>query len=139
MTMNQSRRAPAVCMGTSEPSSELPERVIRAVTLAARRRAFLRIWGMLPVFLLSAFGAFFATQYTLSELSQSGFSSYLALLVSDGTALFAYWKELGITLAESLPLVGVTAFLAAVCVLLPTARFVMLDIRNIRNTNIRLA
>jgi hypothetical protein len=55
-----------------------------------------------------------AFQFTLQELSQSGFTRYLSLLFSDSAVVTTYWKEFALSLAESLPLFGITLLLVAI-------------------------
>jgi hypothetical protein len=63
-----------------------------------------------------------AFNYLAGELVRSGFSQYISLVFSDTGALITYWKEFTLALAESLPLIGITAFLSSILALLVAIR-----------------
>lgn len=56
--------------------------------------------------------------YTLIKLGQSGFYTYFSLMFSDISSLSIYWKELSITLVESLPVLSVLLLLSVFFVFL---------------------
>lgn len=72
-------------------------------------------------------------QYFISELSKSGFYQYLSLISSDGGTALTYWKEFSLSLAESLPVLSITAVLALVFVLLITLKSVIRDSKTLFN------
>ena len=76
----------------------------------------LLIFGLVDVF--SATGLVATGFYLANLLASSGFYNYLSLLWSDGGAPASYWQELLLSLVESLPLLGLTAFLAVVLILM---------------------
>ncbi len=63
-------------------------------------------------------------QYTIRELSQSGFLQYSSLLFSDSAAIALYWKEFTLSLAESLPLLGITTVLSILFIFLGSLKFI---------------
>jgi len=81
-----------------------------------RARRNLLIFGLADVF--SATGLMTTCFYSANLLASSGFYNYLSLLWSDGGAVALYWRELLLSLIESLPLLGLTAFLVVVLVLI---------------------
>ncbi|MCX6736560.1 MAG: hypothetical protein NTW73_00500 [Candidatus Parcubacteria bacterium] len=55
--------------------------------------------------------------FNLSQsLDQSGFNQYVSLVFSDGAILANYWKELAWSLAESLPIMILIAFLSVLSI-----------------------
>ncbi|HET8575216.1 MAG TPA: hypothetical protein VFM02_03555 [Candidatus Paceibacterota bacterium] len=57
-------------------------------------------------------GTVFFGMRVFTLLSQSGFSQYFSLIFSDGPEMAMYWKELVLSLVESLPMLGIIVFLA---------------------------
>lgn len=116
------------------PCPPLPEGLKGRILMAieARRRLTARvhslIWGALGLGSLTV--AAFSLQSTWGQLGQSGFGYYFALLFSDGGSLVASWKELLLTITESLPLFGLTVFLAAVWALLESIKGLLTNYRN---------
>ncbi len=65
-----------------------------------------------------------ALQYTVRELSQSGFLQYLSLLFSDSAAITLYWKEFTLSLVESFPIFGITTVLSILFISLGLMKFI---------------
>ncbi|MFA6524580.1 MAG: hypothetical protein WC264_03425 [Candidatus Paceibacterota bacterium] len=74
--------------------------------------------GMIPAF-----------NMLLKDFSQSGFYEYVSLLFN-GNALSTYWKELTLSLAESLPTINIILSLSLVFVFFLSVRFVAKQIIN---------
>ncbi len=87
-------------------------RIRRAEKNAARTRFVL----LTSLATSSLFSMIPSVTYLLNSFSQSGFYHYLSLIISDNTVLALYWKELTLSLIESLPLLGLIAFLSATAV-----------------------
>lgn len=98
--------------------SRIITRIRRASILKARIRLALSSCGTViaGALVLPAYS------YTASELAESGFGSYASLILSDGAMLTAFWKEFGLTLLESFPILGVTMLCAAVLLSLSMLR-----------------
>ena len=62
--------------------------------------------------LVSSVALVVATIRLWSDLAQSGFYQYFSLLLSDGATLSLYWKQLGLSLVESLPLLNLAILLS---------------------------
>ncbi|MFH1170360.1 MAG: hypothetical protein V1704_02275 [Candidatus Vogelbacteria bacterium] len=72
-----------------------------------RRRFVLR--GLLA---LGAFGSVIWSLFLVGlAITESGFYSYLSLFISDSGLALTYWRELTLTLVESIPLLTITVFL----------------------------
>ena len=101
-----------------EPDQRLFYLIISRISLAEQRTARIRL-AILSFVSLASFVAIFPLfQHTSSQLAQSGFSQYFSLIFSDGAIISIYWKEFMISLAESIPLLSVTAILVSVFALL---------------------
>ncbi len=85
-----------------------------------RQKLEARAWfaGSVFVGLASIAGIFLSVQYTIQEVYLSNFYQYLSLIFTDGGSILPYYKDFILTLAESIPLVGITAMLALVVILL---------------------
>ena len=88
---------------TVEPPQGLYAAVIARIELAKRRAAQLRTGAFAIVALISSAVLVPVVQYTASQLYTSGFYDYLSLMLSDHSLVFAYWREFGLSLLESLP------------------------------------
>jgi hypothetical protein len=78
---------------------------------------FASLAGLVPVF-----------QMLLSDLAHSGFYEYFSLIFSDGGSILSYWKELTLSLAESLPTMSIIFTLSLVFISLLSFRYVMKQI-----------
>lgn len=77
-------------------------------------------WG---TFLALSLVAFIGSGvYAYHAFVASNFGSYLSVIFSDGGAAVSLWKELGLSLVESLPLLSILAILGSVTILLWTMR-----------------
>lgn len=61
-------------------------------------------------------------QYASAEWMQSEFWNYLSLIFSDSTLAFTYWKELLLSLGESVPILGISALVTTVLVGISTLK-----------------
>jgi len=101
---------------TSEAEQRLASRVMQRIS--ARRLAKARfaatLYGVTTI--LGVILVVPAISYTISLAEQSGFMSYLSLIVSDGASLASTWKPFVLSLLESAPVVGTVLVLASVLV-----------------------
>lgn len=114
-----------------EPSRELLGNIMTNIALieiarARTRLAFFTVSaGIFSIVAIVMFG------YAAREFAQSEFLQYFSLIFSDGGAVFLAWKEFVLSLAESMPIVGITAaFLATVISL----GFIKSAVKNINTT-----
>ncbi len=49
--------------------------------------------------------------------SQSGFDSYVSLLSSDGLYVLSSWRDLGLSIIESIPIIETTTFIGLILVI----------------------
>ena len=95
-----------------EPSPNLCQKILSQVQLDikhAERFSFI----FSGLFALASFaGIVFAARYTAQELNSSGFYQYISLVFSDPGSLASYWKDFGLLLAESMPILAIATVLA---------------------------
>lgn len=97
-----------------DPPEHLFPQILRRITLLEHRAARLRFALFSGTTTISLLLMVAATRYAWGSFAQSSFSSYASLLTSDGSAVLLYWKEFAFSLIESVPLMGLTALLAAI-------------------------
>ncbi len=125
---------------TTEAPSHLLEQVLFRVreekNKTARREQI--AWGGV---LLASFAAFVASGiYATKVIASSNFGQYASLIFSDSSAAVTLWKQLILSLAESLPFIELIIFLSSIAI-------VMWSIRNfskksslfIKHTNAQIA
>jgi len=59
-----------------------------------------------------------------NEFSKSGFYEYLALMFSSNGEITSYWKELTLSMAESLPVMAIIYTLFLIFILFLSAKYV---------------
>ena len=97
-----------------EPSEKLRNGILARIDFEKRRSTRTRL-AFLGALATASFVAMIPSfQYLAQEFSQTGIYQYLSLIFSDGSIVIASWKEFSLLLAESLPLVEITIFLATV-------------------------
>ena len=83
-----------------------------------QKRASVRFTCGAAVFLSSVTAFLPAVNLLRAELAASGFMEYIRLPFSDTRLIAAYWHEFMILLLESMPVLGMTAFFAAIFALI---------------------
>ena len=96
--------------------------VLKAVRRAADKHARQRqyLWGAFSIASLGAVAL--SGLYAVHSASASGFSSYFSLLFSDGSTIAGLWREVGLSLLESLPVVAGIAVLGSIVAVLWSLR-----------------
>ena len=113
-----------------EPPQRLLGGIVMRIILERQRHAWVRVMVWTAGTMGALAGLVPAFHYAGQELAQSGFYQYLSLLFSDGGVLLANsWREFALSLAESLPLMGITFVLAALFVLLGSIRLIARDMK----------
>jgi hypothetical protein len=100
-----------------EPCAELHQRILSLIKKRQVRIARTITVAMGFLSALSLTGLVFAIQYTAAELSHSGFFQYFSLLFSDSSTVVSLWREFALSLADSLPVVGIIIVLSAAAAL----------------------
>ena len=114
-----------------EPESWLYIAILERIESEKRHLAKVRLVYTSIIGTLSLFTLLSSVSYFANEFSQSGFYQYLRLIFSDGGSLFPYWKELSLSLAESLPIIGTVTILTSILVLLTTSKYIAKDVKTV--------
>lgn len=99
-------------------SHEIFIAVERAAQKHARSQQYL--WGSFSVISLGLFVA--SGFYAAHSATATGFSNYFSLIFSDGSVVKSIWREVGLSLLESLPILGFGVVLASVFAVLWSLR-----------------
>jgi hypothetical protein len=94
-----------------EPPYGLSRRIMLHVDEANRSALRVRFFTFVIVALGSSVVFVDMAINLFSNLGQTGFYQYSSLLLSDGATIGLYWKQLGLSLIESLPLLNIAMLL----------------------------
>jgi asparagine N-glycosylation enzyme membrane subunit Stt3 len=107
-------RAKNILSGAPEPPSYLTGKILRSIENRERKKALRQI-AVSCVLLFASLGALAASAMDLgSELSRSGFLSFVSLFRSDFSFAVANLHELFLSLVESFPAISAAFCLASV-------------------------
>lgn len=108
-----------------EVRSGLLDEIMLKIDEKRRQRARVRLvcFGVLSILALSALVP--AWRELNSEIAGTGFSQFFSLLFSDAGILAAYWQDFMMVLAESFPILGMSAVLASLFAFLASVRIVV--------------
>ena len=107
---------------TIEIPDGLEARVLLSIQNAqARDYAFRRtLWGSLSIASLVVLAV--SSVYTVHAFAVSSFSNYFSLIFSDIGSISLWWKELGLSLVESLPVFGTLVLIGSIGLVLWSMR-----------------
>lgn len=111
------------------PPLGLGQNILAQIQLKKKHDAKVNLTFFGGAVLMSLVGSIFAFRWAGQALAQSGFYQSLSLIFSDGAAMLTYWQEFALSVAESLPMVEITVFLAAIFALLESLK---LTIKNLK-------
>ena len=107
---------------TPEQQAELVARVFTRIESAqAKKIKIQKIIWMTTSFVFS-FVVIFTGIRVVSGMISSNFGDYFSLIFSDTTTALSIWKELSISIVDSLPIIGIGLFLASICLLFWSAK-----------------
>lgn len=109
-------------MGPIEPRNGLSDLIVGRVRAVQIKTARLRLSIFGGVALLSLAGLVPALQYLVLGFYESGFYRYLSVILSDGSLVFAYWRDFTLLLAEAFPALAVVIVAALILVFLSALR-----------------
>lgn len=119
-----------------EPPEGIFNNIISRIELKKRRTAKIKL-SLLSVAALSSFASFFPVfSYAASEFSQSGIYYYVSLIFSDLNLISIFWKDFLYVLAESFPLISLTAILIAFFIFLVSFKSILKNIKAVRLSTI---
>ena len=102
-----------------ESDSKLSISIWNTLIIREKRVILLKLWSLSFVGLASLGLLVPAFEMLFNDFAHSGFYEYFSLIFSDGGLMLSYWKELSLSLAESLPIMSIiyTLSLFFVCFL----------------------
>lgn len=115
--------------GTSVPSG-LADGIILKINNKARRHAKVKTLGLSTVSALSIIASVPIISQIITSFTQSGFYNYLSIIFSDGDVAIVYWKEILLTLAESLPVFAIISLLIVLAIFTWSALMTASIVRN---------
>ncbi len=86
---------------------------------------------------IAIFSLVLSFRYTTTAMIGSGFTSYISIIFTEGTNLLSSWKELGLVLIESLPVLSISAVVGLLAVSIYSLNKSILSIRNVRHTEFK--
>lgn len=111
-----------------KPNSDLNEKVWNTIVIRSKHNTQIKFWGFAFVSLASIAGLVPVVKILLTDLSQSGFYEYFSLIFSDSGTIFSYWKELILSLAESLPIMSIVYTFSLLFIIFLSLRYLMKQI-----------
>ena len=114
-----------------EPESDLEQVVWSTIVAREKRVTQFKLWAYGFVGLVSFAGLIPAFKILFTDLAHSGFYEYFSLIFSDTGSIFSYWKELTLSITESLPVFSIIFTLSLLFICFLSLRYLMKQI--IRN------
>ena len=109
----------------------LVEGIILRVNKKAQEKAKVKTLGLSFVSLLSLIASFPIISQVTNSFTQSGAYNYLSLVFSDSDLMIIYWKEILLTLAESIPAISIISLLAVVAVFVWSTLNAMSEVKKV--------
>ncbi|MCX6715989.1 MAG: hypothetical protein NT077_03150 [Candidatus Taylorbacteria bacterium] len=101
-----------------KPAPGFEMQVISNIHIFDMREARVRTWSFGSIAAVALVLAMVVGKYLYGAFLQSGFYEYLSLAFSGDSTVYTYWKELSISIAESIPIIGLAVLLVIVTVLI---------------------
>jgi hypothetical protein len=120
--MDTGERKPFSSVVYHAAPADLKERVSAAVGSYRKRYLWKRLAVLGALEVASWAVLAFSLRTVLADFQSSGMYDYVAVLFSSGTDVFAYAKELALSMLEALPALGLAVTLAAVVAFAWTTR-----------------
>ncbi len=120
--MNKERHFTFSALEDIDPPRRLSFAILSRIQRRKQHVARIKLALLTTSSLVSAILLFPVVSYTLTGFTNSGFYEYLSLIYSEGLSILPYWKEIGLSLAESLPTFELALLLAVVYALLESLK-----------------
>ncbi len=104
------------------PNADLHSDIWRLITLKQNKQLRLKLYTSVTMNVVSLAALVYALKDLINQFSQSGFYSYISLVLSDTGSISSIWKEYVLSLASSLPVASLTISLVVIAVFLVSAR-----------------
>ena len=113
-----------------EPKAGLADDIWRRVVAREKRFGRIKLYIFSLIGSVSLLGLVPAFEALFNEFARSGFYEYFSLVFSSGGNLFSYWKELVLSLVESLPLTDIIFSFSLIFIFFWSLRYVLKQIIN---------
>ena len=113
-----------------EEKSNLADNIWDNIVRRNKRIINIKLWSFSFIGFFSFLGLIPAYKTLSSDLAQSGFYEYLSLVFSSNNSIFSYWKELVLSIAESLPTMSIVLSFSLIFILFLSLRYVTKQIMN---------
>ena len=118
-----------------EPDAKLASSVWQKIVMKERSKDLVKLWSFSFVGFLSLVGLIPTLEELFNDLAHSGFYEYFSLIFSDGGSLVNYWKELLLSLAESLPVMSIIFTLSLFFICFLSLKYIVKQIGKNQLTN----
>lgn len=93
---------------------QLKKSILSEMRRFERRRAQMHVLLSLSVLCMASIAIWIACRSILSDLAGSGFYEYVSLVLSNPSMVLTFWKELLLSLIETLPFEWITLAVASI-------------------------
>jgi hypothetical protein len=107
-----------------EGKPDLSLNIWNSIVVRNKRITRIKLWVFSFIGFSSLVGLIPAWKVLSNDLTQSGLYEYFSLVFSSGTSIFSYWKELSLSIAESLPIISIILSLSLVFILFLSLKYV---------------
>ena len=95
---------------------DLSSRIVFRIDQKARKTAIIKAFSMGLISLCSLVASVPLIYNAINAFTQSGFYNYLSIIFSDSDIAITYWREISLTIAESIPVISVVSLLVILAV-----------------------
>jgi hypothetical protein len=118
-----------------EPDSTLAFSIWQNIVSREKHTDLLKLWSFSLVGVVSLIGLVPSLGYLMSNLTHSGFDEYFSLIFSGGSLMLSYWRELSLSLVESLPMENIIFTLSLFLVCFLSLKYLVREIWKNQPTN----
>ncbi|MES2023686.1 MAG: hypothetical protein V4439_03305 [Patescibacteria group bacterium] len=111
-----------------EPENGLILSIWNTISTREKRIAKVKFWAFSALGVVSLAGFVPVFKALVSDFAQSGFYEYLSLAFGSGGSVSLFWKELALSIAESLPVFSIILLLGVVFIFFLSVRYAMKEI-----------
>ena len=122
-----------------EPQTGLVESIWQKISFHQKRVFRVKLYFFSLIGFLSLAGLVPALKVLLGQFAQSGFYEYLSVAFSGGSNIFSYWRELGYSLLESLPVMNIIFSFGLIFIFMISVRYVLKQIINNKHIGVSYA
>ena len=106
-----------------EEKSDLALNIWHNIVIQNKHITRLKLWAFSLVGFASLAGLIPAWKLLSGDLVKSGLYEYFSLIFSNGGSIISYWKELMLSIAESLPIMSIVISLSLIFIFFLSIKF----------------